>query len=268
MKRALALIYGVLAYLFFLGTFSYAVCFVGGTFVPKTIDRGFESVTSTAVVIDLALLAIFAIQHSVMARQGFKRRWTQVVSWYVERSTYVVFASAALALLLWQWRPLPLVIWDVRGTWSDTPLRVVSWVGWGILLLSTFLVNHFELFGLQQVWSHFRGEEFHSPAFKTPGLYRIVRHPLYAGFIIAFWATPFMTAGHFLFSVACTSYILLGIFFEERDLIKAFGQEYLNYCRRVPMLIPFMKSGNALTDSSTRSQTTSHRSGRLDSSSN
>lgn len=267
MKRALVLLYGVFAYLFFLGTFSYAVCFVGGFFVPKTIDRGFESVTATAVIIDLALLGIFAVQHSVMARQGFKRRWTQLVSWYVERSTYVVFASAALALLLWQWRPLPQVIWDVRGSWSDTPLRLLSWIGWGILLLSTFLVNHFELFGLQQVWGHFRGKEFHSPAFKTPGLYRIVRHPLYAGFIIAFWSTPFMTAGHLLFSVACTGYILLGIYFEERDLIKAFGQQYRDYCRRVPMLIPFMKWGaDRSANSSTPNQPSTTHATRLESS--
>src|SRR5215467_10456675 len=269
MKRALVLFYGVFAYLFFLGTFSYAVCFVGGVLVPRTIDHGLGSPPAQAIIVDLALLGVFAVQHSIMARQGFKRRWTQVVSWYVERSTYVVFASAALALLLWQWRPLPQLIWDVRGSFADMPLRLLSWAGWGILLLSTFLVNHFELFGLQQVWSHFRGEEFHSPAFKTPGLYRIVRHPLYAGFIIAFWATPYMTAGHFLFSAACTGYILLGIFFEERDLIKAFGQEYLNYCRRVPMLIPFLKWGNARpTDSSTPGETTSHRAGRLESSSN
>lgn len=264
MKRAFVLLYGVLAYLFFLGTFSYAVCFVGGIFVPRTVDHGLESPTALAIVIDLALLGVFAIQHSVMARRGFKRRWTQVVSWYVERSTYVVFASAALALLLWQWRPLPQVIWDVRNGWSDTPLRLLFWIGWGILLLSTFLVNHFELFGLQQVWGHFRGAEFHSPAFKTPGLYRVVRHPLYAGFIIAFWATPFMTAGHLLFSVASTGYILLGIFFEERDLIKAFGQQYRDYSRRVPMLIPFMKWGGAR---STQGRASSGNSARLESSS-
>jgi len=241
MKRVLVLFYGLLAYLFFLGTFSYAVCFAGGIFVPKTIDRGLETPAAKAIVIDLVLLSIFAIQHSVMARQGFKRRWTQVVSWYAERSTYVVAASAALALVLWQWRPVPHVIWDVRGGWTEVFMWSLFSLGWGILLLSTFLVNHFELFGLQQVWGHFRGREFHSPAFKTPGLYRVIRHPLYAGFLIGFWATPLMTAGHMLFSVACSGYILLGIYFEERDLIKAFGQEYRNYRRRVPMLIPFMK---------------------------
>ena len=241
MKRVWILFYGLFAYLFFLGTFSYAVCFAGGFFVPKTIDHGLETPATKAIVIDLVLLSIFAIQHSVMARQGFKRRWTQVVSWYAERSTYVVAASAALALVLWQWRPIPHVIWDVRGGWAEVSMRSLFWVGWGILLLSTFLVNHFELFGLQQVWGHFRGREFHSPAFKTPGLYRVIRHPLYAGFLIGFWATPLMTAGHLLFSLACSGYILLGIYFEERDLIKAFGQEYHNYRSRVPMLIPFMK---------------------------
>jgi methanethiol S-methyltransferase len=258
MKRALILLYGVLAYLFFLGTFAYAVCFVGGILVPKTIDHGVESTVARAIVVDLLLLSIFAIQHSVMARQGFKRKWTQVVSWYAERSTYVVAASAALALVLWQWRPIPNIIWDVRGGWSETPLWVLFWAGWGILLLSTFLVNHFELFGLQQVWGQFRGKEFHSPAFKTPGLYRIVRHPLYAGFLIAFWATPLMTAGHLLFSITCSGYILLGIYFEERDLIKAFGQEYRNYRRRVPMLVPFLKwtRGRTAHDSTTGTQVT------------
>ena len=241
MKRALILLYGVLAYLFFLSTFAYAVCFIEGILVPKTIDAGVQTSAINAIVVDLLLLGIFAVQHSVMARQGFKRKWTQVVSWYAERSTYVVAASAALALVLWQWRPIPSVMWDARGGWIETPLRLLSWLGWGILLLSTFLVNHFELFGLRQVWGHFRSREFHSPAFKTPGLYRIIRHPLYAGFLIAFWATPLMTAGHLLFSIACTGYILLGIYFEERDLIKAFGQEYRNYQRRVPMLVPFLK---------------------------
>jgi protein-S-isoprenylcysteine O-methyltransferase Ste14 len=258
MKRALILLYGVFAYLFFLGTFSYAVCFVGGILVPKTIDHGVESSVTRAIVFDLLLLSIFAIQHSVMARQGFKRKWTQVVSWYAERSTYVIAASAALALVLWQWRPIPNIIWDVRGGWSETLLWLLFWAGWGILLLSTFLVNHFELFGLQQVWGQFRGKEFHSPAFKTPGLYRIVRHPLYAGFLIAFWATPLMTAGHLLFSLTCSGYILLGIYFEERDLIKAFGQEYRNYRRRVPMLVPFLKwtRGRTAHDSTTGTQVT------------
>jgi protein-S-isoprenylcysteine O-methyltransferase Ste14 len=241
MKKTLILLYGLIAYLFFLGTFSYAVCFIGGFFVPKTIDNGPRAPVAEAVVIDLLLLGLFAVQHSVMARQGFKRRWTQIVSWYAERSTYVVAATALLALVLWQWRPISNVVWDVRGGSTETLLRVLFCLGWGVLLLSTFLVNHFELFGLQQVWGQFRGREFHSPAFKTPGLYRLIRHPLYAGFLIGFWATPLMTAGHLLFAVACTGYILLGIYFEERDLIKAFGQDYRNYRHRVPMLIPFLK---------------------------
>lgn len=240
MKRTLTLLYGVSAYLFFLGTFTYAVCFTGNLFVPRTIDNGPQSPIVAAVVINALLLSVFAVQHSVMARQGFKRWWTQFVSWPAERSTYVVAASAALALLVWQWRPIPYVLWDLRGIWAEPVLNVLFWVGWAILLVSTFLVNHFELFGLEQVWSNFRGREFHRPAFKTPGLYKVIRHPIYAGFIIGFWAAPVMSAGHLMLAVATTGYILVGIFFEERDLITAYGEQYMQYRHRVPMLIPFL----------------------------
>lgn len=243
MKRTLALLYGVVAYVFFFGTFLYAIGFVGNVLVPKSIDTGKQSSLPSAIIIDAALLSIFALQHSIMARQGFKRQWTRVVSWYVERTTYVMAATAALALLLWQWRPIPATIWDLRGTIFGSVLSVTFWLGWGVLLLSTFLINHFELFGLNQVWAYSRGVEFHSPAFKSPSLYRMVRHPIYLGFVIAFWSAPLMTVGHLLFSVATTGYILVGIFFEERDLISHYGQTYRDYRARVPMLIPFLGGG-------------------------
>jgi methanethiol S-methyltransferase len=240
MKRTLALLYGVLAYFFFFGTFLYAIGFVGNVFVPKSIDTGKQSPLTIAIIIDAVLLSIFALQHSIMARQGFKRQWTRIVSWYVERTTYVVAATAALALLLWQWRPIPATIWDLRGSAFGSVLAVTFWIGWGILLLSTFLINHFELFGLQQVWTYVRGVEFQRPAFKSPSLYRMVRHPIYLGFVIAFWSAPRMTVGHLLFSVATTGYILVGIYFEERDLISHYGDVYRAYRSRVPMLIPFL----------------------------
>lgn len=241
MKRFLALIYGVTVYVLFFATFLYAICFVGGIAVPKSIDTGPVLPPWRAALIDALLLSLFAIQHSVMARRGFKEAWTRVVSWHVERSTYVLAATLALALVLWQWRPIPSVVWDLRGTVVGSVLAILFWVGWAILLLSTFLINHFELFGLQQVWAYVRGQEFHRPAFKAPLLYRWVRHPIYLGFVIAFWSAPVMSAGHLLFSVATTGYILLGIYFEERDLIRAYGNAYLAYRRQVPMLVPIGK---------------------------
>ncbi len=242
MKRFLALLYGVLVYGVFLGTFSYAIGFVGNVFVPKSIDSGPAGPPLTSILIDALLLSAFAVQHSVMARQGFKRRWTKIVSWPVERSTFVLAASLVLMLLLWQWRPLPHVLWDLRGSAGALVLNVLFWAGWAILLISTFLINHFELFGLYQVWVYFRGSEFHPPAFRTPSFYRYVRHPIYLGFVIAFWSAPLMTAGHLLFSFATTGYILLGIYFEERDLGNLHGQQYREYQAKVPMLVPFAKS--------------------------
>jgi methanethiol S-methyltransferase len=241
MKPFLALIYGIVAYFLFLGTFVYAIGFVRGIGVPKTIDSGSVSRPLISAVIDALLLSVFALQHSVMARRGFKQRWTRVVSWYVERSTYVLAATLALGLVLWQWRPIPNVIWDLRGTMAGSALAILFWVGWAILLLSTFLINHFELFGLQQVWAYACGREFHRPPFRVPLLYRWIRHPIYLGFVIAFWSAPVMTVGHLLFSVATTGYILVGIYFEERDLIHAYGNAYLEYRRQVPMLVPIGK---------------------------
>lgn len=241
MKRLLALLYGVLAYAFFFGTFLYAIGFIGNVAVPKTIDTGAVVPLSKAALTDVVLLSLFALQHSVMARRGFKRVWTRLVPWHIERSTFVVAATAVLALLLWQWRPIPAAVWDARGTVLGEVLSGTFWIGWGLLLISTFLIDHFELFGLQQVWAYARGGESHRPDFKTPALYRLVRHPIYLGFVIAFWSAPFMSIGHLLFSVATTGYILLGICFEERDLIAAYGQRYREYRVRVPMLIPLLR---------------------------
>lgn len=241
MKRVLALAYGLVAYVLFLGTFLYAIAFVGNLRVPMTVDSGKPASTLAAVVIDALLLGLFAIQHSVMARYAFKQRWTRVVSWYLERSTFVLAATLALALLLWQWRTIPAIVWDLRGTAMGSLLGVLFWVGWAILLLSTFLIDHFELFGLEQVWAYFKGREFHRPAFRTPLLYQWVRHPIYLGFVIAFWSAPVMTVGHLLFSIATTGYIMVGIYFEERDLARAYGEVYLDYQRQVPMLIPIGK---------------------------
>jgi len=235
-----AALYGLLSYLFFLATFVYAIGFVGNLpLLPKTIDSGATAPLIETLVIDLALLGLFAVQHSVMARRGFKRWWTRVIPESVERSTFVLAATAALALLLWQWRPIAEpVIWSVSDPVARFILHGVFWLGWGVLLISTFLINHFELFGLRQVWANLRGQTLPVPEFRTPLFYRHVRHPIYLGFVLAFWATPQMTAGHLLFAAACTGYILIGIWFEERDLVALFGQRYQVYRQQVGMLLP------------------------------
>jgi protein-S-isoprenylcysteine O-methyltransferase Ste14 len=241
MSRIFAFLYGVAAYLFFAVTFLYAVAFVSNVIVPTTIDTGSASLPATAASIDLALMALFAIQHSVMARQGFKAWWTRFVPPAIERSTYVVASSAALALLLWQWRPIPVVVWWVQNPGFAVLLLGLQLIGWIIVGLSTFLISHFELFGLAQVARNLIGHAPQPPEFRTPLFYRFVRHPLYLGFVIAFWATPIMSVGHLLFAVVTTAYIFIGIALEERDLVQFFGDQYRRYQARVPMIFPFKK---------------------------
>jgi protein-S-isoprenylcysteine O-methyltransferase Ste14 len=241
MSRILAFLYGLVAYCVFFVTFLYAVGFVGGMVVPKTIDVGAIVPTGEAFVIDVLLMSLFAVQHSVMARKPFKQWWTRFVPVAIERSTYVLLASLALVLLFWQWRPIPTVVWQVADPRIASAVIGVSHIGWLLVLTSTFLINHFELFGLHQVVTNLAGRAMPAPRFKTPVLYRLVRHPIYLGFIIAFWVAPTMTVGHLLFAAVTTAYIFVGIFLEERDLVAQFGDEYRRYRECVWMLIPLAR---------------------------
>jgi methanethiol S-methyltransferase len=243
MGALLSLCYGLVVYAFFLGTFLYTIGFIGNIFVPKPIDTGAVAPLAQALIVNLLLLGLFAVQHSVMARRSFKDRWTRIVSPFVERSTFVLATSLVLTLLLWQWQPIPEpVIWSVHNAVTTKLIWVVFWLGWAVLLTSTFLINHFELFGVSQVVAHVTGGDLPKPQFRTPFFYRYVRHPLYLGFLLSFWAAPVMTAGHLLFSIGCTGYILIGIWFEERDLIAQFGDQYRRYRNQVGMLVPSRKA--------------------------
>lgn len=236
--RTFALCYGAVAYLVFLCSFLYAVGFVSRLMVPKTVDSGDETSLLNAVVINLILLSLFALQHSGMARQGFKRVFARIASPAIERSSYVLSASLLLLLLFWQWRPIPEIVWDIQTPILADLAVAGGFVGWLIVLYSSFLISHFELFGLAQVVNNFAGRIVAPVKFKTPGLYRLIRHPIYLGFIMAFWSTPTMTVGHLLFAVATTAYIFIGIYLEERDLVALFGDEYRRYRARVAMLLP------------------------------
>lgn len=239
--RLAAFIYGIVCYAIFFATFLYAVGFVTNRFVPKTIDTGGVISAREALIIDVLLLLIFAVQHSVMARRPFKLWLTHWMPTSIERSTYVLCSSLALILLFWLWRPMPTVIWHIDNPLLASAAMALSLIGWAIVLVSSFLINHFELFGLHQVANNLAGKGMPEPKFRTPLFYKLVRHPIYLGFIVAFWATPTMTMGHLLFAVGTTAYILVGIFFEERDLVSLFGDEYRHYQDRVSMLIPWQK---------------------------
>ena len=241
MARLLTLLYGLAAYGVFLVSFLYAIGFVGNFAVPKSIDSGPAWPPGESWFVNLLLLGAFAIQHSVMARQGFKRWWTTLVPPAVERSTYVLLTSLILLLLYWHWRPLPAVIWDVTDPAGRLLLWSVCGLGWVTVLVSTFLINHFDLFGLRQVWLAFQGKPYTPVGFVMPAIYRVIRHPIMLGFVVAFWATPHMTVGHLLFAAATTGYIFIGIRLEERDLVRTHGAPYERYRRQVRMLMPIPK---------------------------
>lgn len=244
MKRTLVLLYGVVCYAVFFATFLYDIAFLGNFTISNSIDAAPTTTIGRAIAINIALLAVFALQHSIMARPAFKRWWTRFVPAPAERSTYVLFSSLALILLFWQWQPIGAVIWQVDSPVGKGMLYAAYASGWILLLIATFLINHFDLFGLRQSWLYFRGRSYTEIAFRTPSLYKLVRHPLYVGWLLTFWCTPTMTAAHLLFALMTTAYILIAIQLEERDLTRAFP-EYESYRRKVPALIPFTKGRRA-----------------------
>lgn len=245
MARLAYLLYGVVAYFVFFGTFLYLIAFTGNLpGVPLTVDQGGQyGSTVAALVVNLGLIAIFGLQHSIMARPVFKKAWVKIVPAAIERSTYVVFASIALILLFAFWRPIPTTVWEVGNGAAEKLLWILFGLGWAIVLISTFLINHFELFGLKQVWANLQGTSDSEPVFQQPLFYRLVRHPIYAGFFLAFWATPSMTVGHLILAVGMSVYMLIGIRYEEGDLLQVFGKSYEEYRKRVGMLLPGLGRG-------------------------
>jgi protein-S-isoprenylcysteine O-methyltransferase Ste14 len=242
MKKVFSLFYGLISYLAFLGTILYAIGFVGNLVVPKTIDSKPQIPLHTAIMADASLLLLFALQHSIMARPAFKGWWTKIVPEHMERSTFVLLASLCLMLMMWQWQPIGGIVWSIENEMVKKLLLFTYLFGWIIVFGSTFLINHFDLFGLRQVWMFFRGKPYTQLQFRTPLFYKLVRHPLYLGFLIAFWSTPVMTIAHLLFAVLTTGYILTAIQLEERDLLKVYGEKYTNYKKWTPMIIPFSKT--------------------------
>jgi methanethiol S-methyltransferase len=237
-KHLIFMLYAVVSYVVFLASFLYAIGFVGGFIVPTQLDMPSRGSLPFAIGIDVALLAVFALQHSVMARKGFKERWTRIIPWAIERATYVLLASLALLLLFWQWRPIGIDVWSLDAPQARVAVWTLCAAGWCIVLAMTFYINHFDLFGLRQVWLPLLGRPYVPVSFLTPLPYRVVRHPLYLGFLIAFWATPHMTLAHLLFAALTTVYVVIAIQFEERDLIREHGSDYQHYRGRVPMLLP------------------------------
>ncbi len=251
--RLVILFYAIVSYVVFLASFLYAVGFVGNYLVPKSIDIGGQTNLGEAIVIDLLLLGVFAIQHSTMARRGFKQWWVKFFPAAWQRSTYVLLSSLILILLFWQWRPIPIPVWMVDGIAAQS-LVGIFWLGWLIALASAFMIDHFDLSGLRQAFTALRGAEIPRQSFRTPLLYKIVRHPLMLGFLLAFWATPEMTVGHLLFAIVTTAYILIGLQFEERDLVAEFGATYQQYRRRVPMLLPRIFAGRRVEERQTEAR--------------
>ncbi|MBT8273079.1 MAG: isoprenylcysteine carboxylmethyltransferase family protein [Bacteroidia bacterium] len=244
MKKTLIFLYGILSYIVFLASFLYAIGFVGNFIVPKTIDSGEATGMTMSIVINLALLSLFAIQHSIMARPGFKKKWTKIIPESMERSTFVLLTSLILFLIFWKWQPMTAKVWNIEGETYVLIINIIFWIGWVIVLLSTFMINHFHLFGLDQVYNKLKGKPPTGLKFKEHFFYKFVRHPIMTGFIIAFWATPEMTQGHLLFAAVTTLYILISVkYLEERDLRNELGEAYVSYQKRVPMLFPFLKFG-------------------------
>jgi protein-S-isoprenylcysteine O-methyltransferase Ste14 len=256
MKRYLFFIYGVTAHAAFLGIFAYLAGFVGNLLVPKSIDSGPAGPIGTALAVDLLLIAVFGLQHSVMARPWFKAAWTRIVPAPIERSTYVWISNFLVALLVWQWRPIDLVVWDVSAPAGRAVLHGLFAAGWLLIPLASLMIDHFDLFGTRQVWLQLRGQEYRPLPFRTPLLYGWVRHPLYIGWMVAFWATPTMTAGHLLFAGTLTAYILIAYRIEERDLVHFFGAKYAAYRQRVPAFIPRPRRAGAAVE------TPAHAAGR------
>ena len=243
MRKILHLAYGLAAYALFVGSFLYAIGFVGDFLVPKSIDTGPTTSLGVALLVNTGVLLLFALQHSGMARQAFKRWWTRYVPWPIERSTYVLLASLALILVFVLWRPIPDVVWNVEYGPARSALWALFGIGWAVVFVSTFMIGHADLFGLQQVWLQLRGRERSEDRFRVPGFYRVVRHPIMTGFLLAFWATPTMTVGHLLFAGATTGYILVAVQLEERDLVARFGDRYREYRRQVPAFFPLPSAG-------------------------